>query len=59
MIKKLTKNNKKGCLKILFTLIMPKCGYCGTEKIHCYQCDTDFCPRCSGFGDLCPRCDIW
>jgi len=37
---------------------MPKCGACGTEKIHCYQCDSDFCPRCSGFGDLCPRCDV-
>ena len=37
---------------------MPKCGNCKTEKIHCSQCGVDFCPKCSGFGDACPRCDI-
>jgi hypothetical protein len=37
---------------------MPKCGYCGTEKYHCGQCGYDFCGKCAGFGDACPRCDI-
>ena len=37
---------------------MPKCSFCKTEKIHCGQCEYDFCPKCAGFGDACPRCDI-
>lgn len=37
---------------------MPKCGLCKTEKNYCAQCDSDFCPKCCGFGNLCPICDI-
>ena len=37
---------------------MPKCGNCGTEKTRCGQCGYDLCPKCSGFGGNCPRCDV-
>lgn len=37
---------------------MPKCDLCKTEKDHCNQCGSDFCRKCSGFGNLCPRCDV-
>lgn len=37
---------------------MPKCDHCGTEKNYCGTCENYFCPKCCGFGELCPKCDV-